>query len=146
MQQLHLAGQWRLADPAASIGAHDPEALAVVGWTGGFTCLLAASIACVQWDLKAVLAYSTISQLGLMFVGLGAGAEAGGNHAAIAHLFTHAFSKCLLFLCAGAVIHACAGHQDLARLGGLRKRMPVVGILQGHGDAALAVLEPALRV
>ncbi|MBL8751828.1 MAG: NADH-quinone oxidoreductase subunit L [Planctomycetes bacterium] len=103
-----------------------PEALAVVGWTGGFTCLLAATIACVQWDLKAVLAYSTVSQLGLMFVGLGAGSAAGGKDAAIAHLFTHAFSKCLLFLCAGAVIHACAGHQDLARLGGLRKRMPVV--------------------
>ena len=103
-----------------------PEALAVVGWTGGITCLLAATIACVQWDLKAVLAYSTVSQLGLMFVGLGAGPAAGGKDAAIAHLFTHAFSKCLLFLCAGAVIHACAGHQDLARLGGLRKRMPVV--------------------
>jgi NADH-quinone oxidoreductase subunit L len=102
-----------------------PEALAVVGWTGGITCVLAATIACVQWDLKAVLAYSTVSQLGLMFVGLGAGAEAGGKDAAIAHLFTHAFAKCLLFLCAGAVIHACSGHQDLARLGGLRKRMPV---------------------
>jgi NADH-quinone oxidoreductase subunit L len=102
-----------------------PDALAVVGWTGGVTCLLAASIACVQWDCKAVLAYSTISQLGLMFVGLGAGEAAGGQHAAIAHLFTHAFAKCLLFLCAGAVIHACAGHQDLARMGGLRKRMPV---------------------
>jgi NADH-quinone oxidoreductase subunit L len=102
-----------------------PEALAVVGWTGGITCLLAASIASVQWDLKAVLAYSTISQLGLMFVGLGAGPAAGGDAAAMAHLFTHAFAKCLLFLCAGAVIHACAGHQDLARLGGVRRRMPV---------------------
>ncbi len=101
------------------------DALVVVGWTGGVTCVLAASIACVQWDLKAVLAYSTISQLGLMFVGLGAGPAAGGEHAAMAHLFTHAFAKCLLFLCAGAVIHACAGHQDLARLGGLRQRMPV---------------------
>ena len=102
-----------------------PEALAVVGWTGGITCLLAATIACVQWDLKAVLAYSTVSQLGLMFVGLGAGAAAGGKDAAMAHLFTHAFAKCLLFLCAGAVIHACEGHQDLHRMGGLRKHMPV---------------------
>jgi NADH-quinone oxidoreductase subunit L len=101
------------------------EALDVVGWTGGITCLLAASIACVQWDLKAVLAYSTVSQLGLMFVGLGAGAAAGGLHAGIAHLFTHALFKCLLFLCAGAVIHACAGNQDLQRMGGLRKQMPV---------------------
>ncbi len=103
-----------------------PEALTVVGWTGGVTCLLAATIACVQWDLKAVLAYSTVSQLGLMFVALGAGAAAGGREAAIAHLYTHAFAKCLLFLCAGAVIHACGGHQDLARLGGLMRRMPVV--------------------
>ena len=102
-----------------------PEALTVVGWTGGITCLLAASIACVQWDLKAVLAYSTVSQLGLMFVGLGAGPEAGGRAAGISHLFTHAFFKCLLFLCAGAVIHAAAGCQDLHRMGGLRRKMPV---------------------
>lgn len=103
-----------------------PEALSVVGWTGGITCLLAASIACVQWDLKAVLAYSTVSQLGLMFVGLGAGTAAGGRAAGISHLFTHAFFKCLLFLCAGAVIHAAAGCQDLHRMGGLRRKMPVV--------------------
>jgi NADH-quinone oxidoreductase subunit L len=102
-----------------------PDALAVVGWTGGVTCLLAAAIACVQWDLKAVLAYSTVSQLGLMFVGLGAGEATGGQAAGIAHLFTHAWFKCLLFLCAGAVIHAAAGCQDLARLGGLWRRMPV---------------------
>ncbi len=101
------------------------EALAVVGWTGGITCLLAAAIACVQWDLKAVLAYSTVSQLGLMFVALGAGEAAGGRAAGIAHLFTHAFFKCLLFLGAGAVIHASGGCQDLQRLGGLRKKMPI---------------------
>jgi len=83
----------------------------------------------VQWDLKAVLAYSTVSQLGLMFVGLGAGAAVGGKDAAMAHLFTHAFAKCLLFLCAGAVIHACHGCQDLARLGGLRKQMPVTAFV-----------------
>ena len=106
-----------------------PEALTVVGWTGGITCLVAASIACVQWDLKAVLAYSTVSQLGLMFVGLGAGAAAGGQQAAMAHLYTHAFAKCLLFLCAGAVIHACHGCQDLGRLGGLRKQMPVTAFV-----------------
>ncbi|MBK8097960.1 MAG: NADH-quinone oxidoreductase subunit L [Planctomycetes bacterium] len=105
-----------------------PEALTVVGCLGGITCLLAAVIACVQWDLKAVLAYSTISQLGLMFVGLGAGTAAGGQAAALAHLFTHALFKCLLFLGAGAVIHACHGHQDLHRLGGLRKAMPVTAM------------------
>jgi NADH-quinone oxidoreductase subunit L len=102
-----------------------PEALHVVGWIGGITCFIAATIACVQWDLKAVLAYSTVSQLGLMFVALGAGEEAGGRAAGIAHLFTHAMFKCLLFLCAGAVIHACHGQQDLHRMGGLRKQMPV---------------------
>lgn len=101
------------------------DALAVVGWVGGITCVLAASIACVQWDLKAVLAYSTVSQLGLMFVGLGAGEQNGGRAAGIAHLFTHAMFKCLLFLCAGAVIHAMHGVQDLHRMGGLRKKMPV---------------------
>lgn len=105
-----------------------PEALSVVGWTGGITCFVAATIACVQWDLKAVLAYSTVSQLGLMFVALGSGEEAGGRAAGIAHLFTHAMFKCLLFLCAGAVIHACHGHQDLHRMGGLRKQMPVTAI------------------
>ena len=111
-----------------------PEALSVVGWIGGITCLLAASIACVQWDLKAVLAYSTISQLGLMFVAVGAGGTAAG----LSHLFTHALFKCLLFLCAGAVIHACAGSQDLHRLGGLRKRMPITAWCSGL--AVLAII------
>jgi NADH-quinone oxidoreductase subunit L len=115
-----------------------PDALNVVGWIGGITCLLAASIACVQWDLKAVLAYSTVSQLGLMFVALGAGAEAGGNTAGISHLFTHALFKCLLFLCAGSVIHACAGNQDLQRLGGLRTRMPITALCSGL--AVLAII------
>ena len=101
------------------------DALTVVGWIGGITCFLAATIACVQWDLKAVLAYSTVSQLGLMFVGLGSGEANGGRAAGIAHLFTHAMFKCLLFLCAAAVIHAAHGVQDLHRLGGLRKKMPV---------------------
>ncbi|HLQ37224.1 MAG TPA: proton-conducting transporter membrane subunit, partial [Planctomycetota bacterium] len=105
-----------------------PDALTVVGWTGGITCLLAAAIACVQWDLKAVLAYSTVSQLGLMFIALGAGRENGGQAAGIAHLFTHALFKCLLFLCAGAVIHAAGGCQDLQRLGGLRRRMPLTAV------------------
>ena len=111
-----------------------PDALSVVGWTGGVTCLLAAGIACVQWDLKAVLAYSTISQLGLMFVALGAGNSA----AAITHLFTHAIFKCLLFLCAAAVIHATHGCQDLARLGGLGRRMPVTAFASLAAVLAIA--------
>lgn len=114
-----------------------PEALQVVGWTGGITCLLTASIACVQWDLKAVLAYSTCSQLGLMFVALGAGAENGGLVAGIAHLFTHATFKCLLFLCAAAVIHACHGHQDLHRMGGLWRKMPVTAAASGLAVLAI---------
>jgi NADH-quinone oxidoreductase subunit L len=114
-----------------------PDALAVAGWIGGITCLLAASIACVQWDLKAVLAYSTVSQLGLMFVALGSGAAAGGLQAGIGHLFTHALFKNLLFLCAGAVIHACAGCQDLHRMGGLARRMPLTAIASGLGVLAI---------
>jgi NADH-quinone oxidoreductase subunit L len=114
------------------------EVLPVVGWIGGGTCLLAATIACVQWDLKAVLAYSTVSQLGLMFTGLAAGEAAGGRVAGLAHLATHAVFKCLLFLCAGAVIHACDGHQDLHRLGGLRRRMPVVAWCSLAGVLAIA--------
>ncbi len=110
-----------------------PEALTVVAWTGGLTCLLAASIACVQWDLKAVLAYSTVSQLGLMFVALGCGALPAG----IAHLFTHAIFKCLLFLCAAAVIHGCHGVQDLHRLGGLAKKMPLTAAASLMGVLAI---------
>lgn len=102
------------------------DALLAVGWVGGLSCLYAATVACVQWDLKAVLAYSTISQLGLMFVGLSAGPLLGGVCAGTSHLLTHACFKCLLFLAAGAVIHAASGQQDLWRFGGLRRQMPVV--------------------
>lgn len=114
-----------------------PEALLVVGLVGGFTCLLAASIASVQWDLKATLAYSTVSQLGLMFVGLSAGAENGGQDAGLGHLYAHAMSKCLLFLSAGAVIHAAGGVQDMGRLGGLARRMPLTAVVSLLGVAAL---------
>ncbi|MEI6232716.1 MAG: NADH-quinone oxidoreductase subunit L [Planctomycetota bacterium] len=88
---------------------------------GGITAFLAATMALVQWDIKAVLAYSTISQLGYMMIGLGAGAYSAG----IAHLFTHAIFKCMLFLCAGSVIHACHHLQDMNRMGGLKNKMPV---------------------
>jgi NADH-quinone oxidoreductase subunit L len=102
-----------------------PDALLVVSWIGALTCFIAAVIACTQWDFKGVLAYSTVSQLGYMMLGLGAGALAGGLGAGIGHLFTHALFKCMLFLCAASVIHACAGHQDLGRMGGLARRMPI---------------------
>ncbi|MCX8039449.1 MAG: proton-conducting transporter membrane subunit [Planctomycetota bacterium] len=114
-----------------------PEALLVVGIIGGFTCLLAATIASVQWDLKATLAYSTVSQLGLMFVGLSAGSEAYGREAGLGHLYAHAMSKCLLFLAAGAVIHAAGGVQDMGRLGGLARRMPLTAIVSLLAVAAL---------
>jgi NADH-quinone oxidoreductase subunit L len=109
-----------------------PDAQATVACIGAFTALLAALIALTQNDLKRVLAYSTISQLGYMFMALGSATMAGHNNAlvgfavtaAIFHLFTHAFFKALLFLSAGSVMHAMGGVIDMRRIGGLRKLMP----------------------
>jgi NADH-quinone oxidoreductase subunit L len=100
---------------------HAPETLAVVAAIGVATALMAGTIGLVQNDIKRVLAYSTVSQLGLMFVAMGVGAFAAG----IFHLYTHAFFKALLFLGSGAVIHALAGEQDIRRMGGLRKELPI---------------------
>jgi proton-translocating NADH-quinone oxidoreductase, chain L len=97
-----------------------PAALAIVAVVGALTALFAAVIAFGQNDFKKVLAYSTISQLGFMFVGVGTGNFAGG----IFHLFTHAFFKAGLFLCAGSVMHAMAGSGDITRMGGLGKKLP----------------------
>jgi NADH-quinone oxidoreductase subunit L len=97
-----------------------PSAMVVVAVIGAATALFAATIALVQTDIKKVLAYSTVSQLGYMFLGLGAGAFGAG----IFHLMTHAFFKGLLFLAAGSVIHAMGGEQDLRKMGGLRKKIP----------------------
>jgi NADH-quinone oxidoreductase subunit L len=99
---------------------HSPIAMAVVGVIGCVTALFAATIALVQTDIKKVLAYSTISQLGYMFLACGAGAFSAG----IFHLMTHAFFKALLFLAAGSVIHAMGGEQDMRKMGGLRKKIP----------------------
>lgn len=115
-----------------------PEALVFVQWIGAITALVAATIACVQWDYKAVLAYSTVSQLGYMMAGLGAGVAAGGFGAGSSHLFTHAIFKCLLFLGAASVIHGMHGVQDLNRMGGLARRMPFTAI--ATGVATLAIL------
>ena len=98
-----------------------PTALLVVAILGTATAFFAATVAMVQTDIKRVLAYSTISQLGYMFLGCGVGAYS----AAVFHLMTHAFFKALLFLAAGSVIHGLGGEQDLRRMGGLRKQMPV---------------------
>ncbi len=91
-----------------------------VAWFGAFTALMAATIGICQNDIKKVLAYSTVSQLGYMFVGVGVGAYAAG----IFHLMTHAFFKALLFLGAGSVMHAMGGETDIQKMGGLRKKMP----------------------
>ena len=98
-----------------------PFALTVVAIVGAATALFAATIGLVQNDIKRVLAYSTISQLGYMFLGCGVAAYS----AAIFHLMTHAFFKALLFLAAGSVIHALGGEQDLRKMGGLRKKLPI---------------------
>ena len=114
-----------------------PDALVAIQWVGAITAFVAATIACVQWDFKAVLAYSTISQLGYMMLGLGAGAAAGGYGAGVSHLFTHAVFKCMLFLGAAAVIHGLHGVQDLNRMGGLAKKMPLTALATGIGTLAI---------
>jgi NADH-quinone oxidoreductase subunit L len=105
----------------AVLFSHAPATLTIVASIGAATALLAGTIALVQNDIKRVLAYSTVSQLGYMVLAMGVGASAAG----IFHLYTHAFFKALLFLGAGAVIHALAGEQDLRRMGGLRKELPL---------------------
>jgi len=97
-----------------------PETLHVIAWIGVATALMAATIALTQTDIKKVLAYSTVSQLGYMFIGVGV----GGYAAAIFHLMTHAFFKACLFLGSGSVIHAMGGEQDMRKMGGLKDHMP----------------------
>ncbi|HEX3863598.1 MAG TPA: NADH-quinone oxidoreductase subunit L [Stellaceae bacterium] len=111
-----------------------PGALAVVGVVGGTTCFFAASIGMAQNDIKRVIAYSTCSQLGYMFFAAGVSAYT----AAMFHLFTHAFFKALLFLCAGSVIHAMSGEQDMRRMGGLWNKIPITYVLMWIGNLSLA--------
>jgi NADH-quinone oxidoreductase subunit L len=124
----------------AVLFAHAPQTLTIVAIVGVATALLAGTIGLVQNDIKRVLAYSTVSQLGYMFLAMGVGAYGAG----IFHLYTHAFFKALLFLGSGAVIHALAGEQDLRRMGGLRKDLPitywtfVIGALAIAGVPGLA--------
>ncbi len=113
-----------------------PEVLQLVGLTGAATLLLAGFCALAQTDIKRILAYSTMSQIGYMFLALGVGAW----HAAIFHLMTHAFFKALLFLSAGAVIVACHHEQDIFKMGGLRKKLPLVYACFLVGGSALAAL------
>jgi len=115
-----------------------PYALAVVAIIGAATAIFAACIGMVQNDIKRVLAYSTVSQLGYMFLACGVGAYTAG----IFHLLTHAFFKALLFLAAGSVIHALGGEQDMRKMGGLRKRIPVTFWTMTMGVFAIAGLPP----
>jgi NADH-quinone oxidoreductase subunit L len=105
----------------AVLFSHAPDTLVIVAVIGTATALMAGTIGLVQTDIKRVLAYSTVSQLGYMFLAMGVGAYAAG----IFHLYTHAFFKALLFLGSGAVIHALAGEQDLRRMGGLKNELPI---------------------
>jgi len=115
-----------------------PAALMVVACIGAATAIFAASIGMVQHDIKRVLAYSTISQLGYMFLACGVAAYS----AAIFHLVTHAFFKALLFLAAGSVIHALAGEQDMRSMGGLRSRTPITFLTMSAGVFAIAGIPP----
>ena len=117
---------------------HSPFALSVVAIIGAATALFAATIGLVQNDIKRVLAYSTISQLGYMFLACGVAAYS----AAIFHLVTHAFFKALLFLAAGSVIHGLGGEQDLRKMGGLRKKLPVTFWTMTAGVIAIAGIWP----
>src|SRR5205085_719065 len=111
-----------------------PESMKVVAVIGAVTAIFAASIALVQNDIKRVLAYSTVSQLGYMFLALGVGAFAAG----VFHVFTHAFFKALLFLGSGSVIHAMGGEQDMRNMGGLRNKIPVTFWTMAIGTFAIA--------
>jgi NADH-quinone oxidoreductase subunit L len=124
-----------LADAVGGAGLHSKGSLAliVVAWTGAVTAVFAALIAVAQTDIKRILAYSTVSQLGYMFLGLGV----GGVAVALFHLITHAFFKALLFLGSGSVIHGCHDEQDIRRMGGLRKFMPVTFATYAVGMMAL---------
>ena len=119
---------------ASPIFALTPEASATVAWVGALTALIAAFAALTQNDIKKILAYSTISQLGFMFVAVGVGAYWAG----IFHVFTHAFFKALLFLASGSVIHALGGEQDIRKMGGLGKHMKITGTTALIGTLAIS--------
>jgi len=127
------AGVYMVARSAALFRL-TPHASAVVAVVGALTAILAASIALVQNDIKRVLAYSTVSQLGYMFLALGVGAY----WVAIFHLFTHAFFKALLFLGSGSVIHAVGGEQDMRKMGGLKDKIPITHATMFVASLAIA--------
>ncbi|EAX48058.1 proton-translocating NADH-quinone oxidoreductase, chain L [Thermosinus carboxydivorans Nor1] len=115
-----------------------PAAMTVVAWVGGFTALFAAAIAVTQRELKRILAYSTVSQLGYMMLALGVGSLT----ASMFHLMTHAFFKALMFLAAGSVLHALHDKADIFCMGGLRQKMPVTFAAMAVGVLAIAGIPP----
>ena len=130
-----IARVYPILDPAvAGVTGGSTAALTVVAWVGAITAVFAACIAVAQTDIKRILAYSTVSQLGFMMLGLGVGGVAVGMF----HLITHAFFKALLFLGAGSVIHGCHEEQDIRKMGGLRKYMPVTFAAYAVGMMALS--------
>jgi NADH-quinone oxidoreductase subunit L len=120
------------------LAAAAPEASTIIAWVGALTALFAATIAVAQTDIKKVLAYSTVSQLGYMFLAVGSGAFI----AAIFHMITHAFFKALMFLGSGSVIHGMNDEQDMRRMGALRKFMPVTAATFIVGWLAIAGVPP----
>src|SRR5262249_40385231 len=111
-----------------------PEVQIVIAYTGAITLFVAATVALVQTDIKKVLAYSTVSQLGYMMLALGAGGWVAGQF----HLITHAFFKALLFLCSGAVIYNCHHEQEMTKMGGLYPRMKITALTMLVGVLAIA--------
>jgi len=140
-----VAGVYLVARMFPVYAFHAPGALTVISWVGGFTSLFAAVIACTQFDIKRVLAYSTLSQIGLMMLALGVsgygGEEGLGYMASMFHLFTHAMFKALLFLGAGSVIHAVHSNY-MYDMGGLRKHLPVTHLTFLIACLAIAGVPP----
>jgi NADH-quinone oxidoreductase subunit L len=122
----------------SALYAAAPEAMAIVALVGAATALFAATMGLAATDIKKVLAYSTVSQLGYMFAAAGVGAYV----ASMFHLMTHAFFKALLFLGAGSVIHGLHGEQDIRRMGGLRTKMPITFVTFGIATLAIAGIPP----
>lgn len=127
-----------LVGRAMFLFAEVPVVMNFIAWIGGFTAIFAASIAITQRQIKRILAYSTVSQLGYMMLALGVGSLS----ASFFHLMTHAFFKAMLFLSAGAVMHAMADEADIFRMGGLRKKMPVTFAAMTIGVLAIAGIPP----
>ncbi|MDQ2991883.1 MAG: NADH-quinone oxidoreductase subunit L, partial [Candidatus Eremiobacteraeota bacterium] len=118
----------------APLWSHSADAQLLVGTIGGLTALVGAILGVAQWDIKRILAYSTMSQIGYMIMGVGVGAYEGG----VAHFFTHAFFKAQLFLGSGLIIHALANEQDVRKMGGLVKKLPFAFVAMLTGVIAIS--------